>query len=36
MKKEGAFWTEAAMAGKTPVLTIHANVAIGALSLRTT
>jgi hypothetical protein len=36
MKKEGAFWTEAATAGKTPVLTIHANVTIGALNLRTT
>jgi hypothetical protein len=36
MKKEGAFWTEAATAGKTPVLTIHANVTIGALSLRAT
>jgi hypothetical protein len=35
-KKEGAFWTEAATAGTTPVLTIHANVTIGALSLRTT
>jgi hypothetical protein len=32
-KKEGAFWTEAALAGKTPVLTIHANVTMGALHL---
>jgi hypothetical protein len=34
MKKEGAFWNEAALAGKTPVLTVHANVALGGLKLR--
>ena len=34
-KKEGAFWTEAALAGDTPVLTIHTSVALGALRLRT-
>lgn len=35
MKKEGAFWTEAALAGKTPLLTIHASVAVGSLEIRT-
>lgn len=34
-KKEGAFWTEAALAGDTPVLTIHTSIALGALRLRT-
>ena len=34
MKKEGAFWTEAALAGKTPVLTIVANVSLGGLMIR--
>ena len=33
-KKEGAFWTEAAVAGGTPVLLIEAKVALGALELR--
>ncbi|MCL5670359.1 MAG: hypothetical protein M1423_03545, partial [Acidobacteria bacterium] len=28
-KKEGAFWTAAAIAGKTPVLSVVANVALG-------
>ncbi len=32
-KKEGAFWTEAAVAGNSPVLSISASVALGALSL---
>jgi hypothetical protein len=36
MKKEGAFWTEAALAGKTPVLTIRANISLGSLLIRTT
>lgn len=36
MKKEGAFWTEAALAGETPALAIHTNVALGALRLRVT
>ena len=36
MKKEGAFWTEAALAGKTPLLTIQSNVALGSLRLRVT
>ncbi|MGE5619434.1 MAG: hypothetical protein ACM3US_09265 [Sphingomonadaceae bacterium] len=35
MKKEGAFWTEAALAGKTPQLAIRVNVALGSLKLRT-
>lgn len=34
MKKEGAFWNQAALEGKTPVLTIRTNVALGALNLR--
>jgi hypothetical protein len=33
-KKGGAFLTEAALTGKTPMLTIHANVSLGKLSLR--
>jgi hypothetical protein len=36
MKKEGAFWTEAALAGKTPMLTIQTNVALGTLRIRAT
>jgi hypothetical protein len=36
MKKEGAFWNEAALAGKTPLLTIQANVALGSLKMRST
>ena len=35
-KKEGAFWTSAALVGGAPVLTIHANAALGSLSLRVT
>lgn len=35
MKKEGAFWTEAALANKLPLMTIHATVALGLLRLRT-
>lgn len=34
MKKEGAFWTEAALAGKTPLLTVRTSVALGSLSSR--
>ena len=34
-RKEGAFWTEAAVSGKTPVLTIDADVTLGTLRLRT-
>ena len=36
MKKEGAFWNEAALEGKTPLLTIQANVALGSLKMRST
>jgi hypothetical protein len=36
MKKEGAFWTEAALAGKRPVLTIRTSVALGSLRLQVT
>jgi hypothetical protein len=35
-KKGGAFLTEAALAGKTPALTIRANVSLGSLILRAT
>lgn len=33
-KKEGAFWTEAAVKGQTPVLTIEANISLGGLTIR--
>ena len=33
-KKDGAFWTEAAIKGQTPVLTIEANISLGGLTLR--
>ncbi len=33
-KKEGAFWTEAAVKGQTPVLTIDANISLGGLTIR--
>ncbi|MBE0429057.1 MAG: hypothetical protein IBX61_04195 [Thermoleophilia bacterium] len=33
MKKEGAFWTEAALAGKEPVLDLNASIALGKLVL---
>lgn len=36
MKREGAFWTEAALEGKTPRLTIEGNVSLGTLRLTTT
>jgi hypothetical protein len=35
-KREGAFWTRAALDGKTPVLTIHASITLGGLNIRTT
>ena len=35
-KKEGAFWTEAAIRGQTPVLTIEANISLGGLTIKTT
>jgi hypothetical protein len=33
-KKEGAFWTEAALAGDGPVLTIRVSVSLGSLAIR--
>ena len=33
-KKDGAFWTEAALKGQTPVLTIEANVSLGGLTIK--
>jgi hypothetical protein len=36
MKKGEAFLTEAALTGKTPLLSIRANVSLGTLSLRST
>ena len=33
-KREGAFWTEAGMAGNEPPLTIHVGVRLEALQLR--
>ncbi|MHB0976366.1 MAG: hypothetical protein ACYC1U_04125 [Candidatus Aquicultorales bacterium] len=35
-KKEGAFWTPAAMSEATPVLTIRSSIALGLLKLRIT
>jgi hypothetical protein len=35
MKKEGAFWTEAAVTGQTPVIDIHASSAMGSLAIKT-
>ncbi len=35
-KREGLLWTEAAIAGKTPILTIHANVTMGGLKISAT
>ena len=32
-KREGLLWTQAALAGKTPVLTIHVNVTMGGLKI---
>ena len=34
--REGGYWTKAAVAGATPVVTIDANVTLGSLKLRTT
>ncbi len=33
-KKDGAFWSAAAVEGKSPVLTIHANVSLGSLAVK--
>ena len=35
-RQDGAFWTAAALAGATPLLSIHTNVALGSLRLMTT
>ena len=35
-KQEGVFWTQAALAGGTPVLAIQASITMGGLQLRTT
>jgi hypothetical protein len=35
-RQDGAFWTEPALAGATPLLTINTNVALGSLRLVTT
>ena len=35
-KREGAFWTEAGMTGKGPLLTIRAGVRLGSLQLEAT
>ncbi len=35
MKKEGSFWNEAALAGRSPLLAISASVALGSLRIRT-
>ena len=34
MKQEGAFWTRAAVEGRTPVLSVHANVTLGGLVIQ--
>jgi hypothetical protein len=34
MKREGAFWNEAAIQGQGPVLTIHVSVALGSLQVK--
>ena len=36
MKKEGAFWNEAALRGDTPTLTISASVVMGSIRVVTT
>ena len=36
MKREGAFWNEAALAGKTPTLTISAKVVMGGIEIKLT
>ncbi len=35
-KQEGAFWTQGALVGEGPLLTIHTNVAVGSLSIKAT
>jgi len=34
-RKDGAYWTEAALKGQTPLLTIEANVSLGGLTVKT-
>jgi len=34
MRKEGAFWNQAALEGKTPGLDIHGNVTMGSIKIR--
>jgi hypothetical protein len=34
-KKDGAYWTEAAIRGETPVLSIEANISLGGLTIKT-
>jgi hypothetical protein len=36
MKKEGAWWTPAAVEGKSPLLTVHGNVSLGQLTVLAT
>jgi hypothetical protein len=36
MKKEGAFWTQGALAGEGPLVTIRTKIAVGSLSIRAT
>jgi hypothetical protein len=33
MKKDGAFWNEAALSGKTPTITMTAQVVMGSIEL---
>jgi hypothetical protein len=33
-KKDGAFWTEGALKGQTPVLTVEANISLGGLTIK--
>jgi hypothetical protein len=33
-KRQGAFWTEGAVAGRTPSLDVEASVSVGSLELR--
>ena len=33
-KKDGAVWTEAAVKGQTPLLTIDANISLGGLTIK--
>jgi hypothetical protein len=34
IRKDGALWNEAAIAGQTPVILVHASLAVGSLRLR--